>query len=391
MHEGGNMPRKNQQSKKQFYTKSINIGLVLSIMILFVLSFFNDIVSGEIFLHDAMPHYGQIMALTPEDFLPTSQAEETEETTYTVRVYSPIIEGLIGLNDVEFTYDFSTGYANLQEVIKTLDPHTLVIPDIEAMRNPETLRNAMYIVNNLTLFVPEKFNVDEFVAFDARANPISMATGDPVVLIFHTHSTEMFVDSNPLSMNTGIVGIGAYLTDILNAKGIPTMHYTRRFDMVDGVPQIQGAYERLEPYIARILEENPTIEVIIDMHRDGLPETAPRLVTYIDGKPTARLMFVNGLSTRNVNGVATPINHLPNPNLAGNLAFSFQMQAMLNDMHPDLNRRIFLNAFRYSTHFLPKSLLLEVGDQRSTIQEAKNAMHPFAEALASILKGGIIQ
>ncbi|MCL2170251.1 MAG: stage II sporulation protein P, partial [Defluviitaleaceae bacterium] len=140
-----------------------------------------------------------------------------------------------------------------------------------------------------------------------------------------------------------------------------------------------------ESHIRRILYENPTIEVIIDMHRDGLPETAPRLVTNIDGTPTARLMFVNGLSTRNVNGVAVPISYLPNPNQEGNLAFSFQMQVALNESHPNLNRRIFLNAFRYSTHFLPKSLLLEVGDQRNTQREAKNAMYPFADALIRVI------
>ena len=123
------------------------------------------------------------------------------------------------------------------------------------------------------------------------------------------------------------------------------------------------------------------------MHRDGIENpNVPRLVTYIDGKPHARLMFVNGLSYRNVNGVATPIPFLYNPNRADNLAFSFQMQMALNASHPSLNRRIYLNAFRFSTHFLPKSLLLEVGDQRSTRQEAKNAMYPFAQALAYILR-----
>ena len=97
-------------------------------------------------------------------------------------------------------------------------------------------------------------------------------------------------------------------------------------------------------------------------------------------------MFVNGLSTRNVNGVAVPISYLPNPNRADNLAFSFQLQMALNEEHPGLNRRIFLNAFRYSTHFLPKSILLEVGDQRNSQREAKNAMYPFADALVVILR-----
>jgi len=371
---GGNMPR--QKNKKDHYLKTASIGIVASILLLFALSFFNDVVSGEVFLHDALPHYGQIRALTAEDFMPAYAEQNTTLATSGVTV--------VGMNDVGV--DFSTNYANLQEVLDSLDPHILHMPNIEDMRNPQTLKNTLYTVNNLTLFVPELFDVDAFVEFDARANPISIALGAPVVLIFHSHSTEMFIDSDPNDKFSGIVGVGRYLTDLLNERGIPTLHYVRRFDMVDGASRILGAYERQEAYIRQILADNPSIEVIIDMHRDGLLETAPRLVTEIGGKQTARLMFVNGLSTRNVNGIATPISYLPNPNLQGNLAFSFQLQMLLNETHPGLNRRIFLNAFRYSTHFLPKSVLLEVGDQRNTQREAKNAMYPFADALESLLR-----
>ena len=295
---------------------------------------------------------------------------------------SPI--AVIGLNDVEF--EQSTTYEDVQAAIDTFNPHVLTPYNIEELRNPDILRNSMYIVDPRTIFVPSMFNVDAMLATDFRVNPQSIANGDPVILIFHTHSTEMFADSNPNDLFTGIFGVGAYLADLLNAQGLHTIHYTRRFDIVNGQSAILGAYERQEPYIRRILEENPTIEIVIDIHRDGLPESAPRLVTTIDGRPTARLMFVNGLSTRNVNGVATPIPGLPNPHLDTNLAFSFQMQLLLNQYHPNLNRRIYLNAFRYSLHFAPKSLFVEVGDQRSTFEEATNAMYPLVDALLEMLR-----
>jgi stage II sporulation protein P len=83
--------------------------------------------------------------------------------------------------------------------------------------------------------------------------------------------------------------------------------------------------------------------------------------------------------------VAVPISYLPNPNLMCNLAFSFQMQMELNGSHPGLNRRIYLNVFRFSTHFMPKSLFVEVGDQRNTLREAKNAMYPLVDALVNVL------
>lgn len=379
------MARKN----RTFYTKSIAAGVAVSIILLFGLSFFNDIISGQIFLQDVLPHYGQILAMTEEDFAPNENTvltyglqSQMSEETQNINITSTT--PLIGLNDIEF--DTSTNYDDATIAIETLNPHVLAPANIEELRNPAVLRDSMYIVDPRTIFVPSMFDVDALLAKSLRINPQSIANGDPVILIFHTHTTEMFADSTPGDMFTGIVGVGAYLTELLNARGLNTIHYIRRFDIVDGQSAILGAYERQEPYIRQILKDNPTIEIVIDIHRDGMPESSPRLVTTIDGRPTARLMFVNGLSTRNVNGVATPITSLPNPHLPTNLAFSLQMQLLLNQEHPTLNRRIYLNAFRYSLHFAPKSLFVEVGCQRSTFQEAINAMYPLVDALTQLLQ-----
>jgi len=230
------------------------------------------------------------------------------------------------------------------------------------------------------------FNVGRFMSLDMRINPETTAQKQPQILIFHTHSTEGFADSDMSDFNNGIVGVGAYLAELLNEMGIVTMHLTERFDIVNGESQILGAYERQVPVIENILAMYPTIEIAIDLHRDGLPENSPKLVTEINGKPTAQIMFFNGLSQLNVNGVLTPIASLPNPNLPYNLAFSFQMQMAANEMHPGFTRRIFLRAYRYSLHFLPKSLLVEVGAQTNTFQEAINAMYPLAEILSNVIR-----
>ncbi|MCL2236580.1 MAG: stage II sporulation protein P [Defluviitaleaceae bacterium] len=386
-----------ERHKQGFYIKNLALGLVISVLLLFVISFFNHSVFGEMFLYDALPHYGHILALSEEDLPFPVEVEVVVETDIAHPIVrqvpteeiiiniNPTSSGIVGIGDVEV--NFSTNYDTVEMAVETFTPAPLANPaNLQDLRDPAFLQRAMYIVDPRTIFLPEMFDVDTKLAKDLRINPDNLGGDAPVVLIFHTHTTEMFADSNPYDMFTGIVGVGAYLTRLLNQAGIPTIHYYRRFDVVDGQSHILGAYERQEPYIQRILAENPTIEIIIDIHRDGLPETSPRLITEIDGRPTARLMFVNGLSTRNVNGVAVPIDHLPNPHLPTNLAFSLQMQVALNEAHPTLNRRIYLNAFRFSTHFLPKSLFVEVGDQRSTFTEATNAMYPLADALINILK-----
>ena len=77
------------------------------------------------------------------------------------------------------------------------------------------------------------------------------------------------------------------------------------------------AYDYSEAAVRKILEENPSIEVLIDLHRDGVAEDT-RLVTEINGKQTARIMFFNGLSRTRTNG---EISYLKNPYIQDNLAF----------------------------------------------------------------------
>jgi len=390
--------KKHSRGRGFFFVKSLSIGMVISIMLLFAASFVNDAFSGEIFLHEALPFYDfgvrnlqstQVLASEfPAYFSQeTSEMENKEAQETDALAVKPqnnnSMPTVVGLNDVIIEYG-TTEYHNVQEVFET---HTLVQSnfDIEALRDPDILRNRMYIVDPRTVFLPEMFDIDRFLAEDMRINPQSLANGDPVVLIFHTHSTEFFTDSDIEDKFTGIVGVGAHLAKLLNEKGIGTIHLTQRFDFIDGRSHILGAYERQVPYIRRILEENPTIEVVIDLHRDGLPEGAPKLLTEINGRPTAQIMFFNGLSLRNEGGAAAPINTLPNPYLPYNLALSFQMQMTANDMFDNFTRRIYLNAFRYSLHFRPKSLLIEVGAQNNTFQEAINATYPLAEILAEVI------
>ena len=85
----------------------------------------------------------------------------------------------------------------------------------------------------------------------------------------HTHSQEQFKDSVPGDANTSIVGMGTYLTDLLNQKyGIETYHHTGVYDLVNGKLDRSKAYQLAEPDVQKILKDNPSIEVVIDLHRD---------------------------------------------------------------------------------------------------------------------------
>ena len=206
----------------------------------------------------------------------------------------------------------------------------------------------------------------------------------PQILIFHTHSQEGFVDSVPGDSSTTIVGVGAYLEQILrDTYGYNVIHNTVSYDMINGKLDRNEAYSLAAPDIQRILKENPSIEVIIDLHRDAMDESN-RLITEINGKPTARFMFFNGMSRTTSLG---NIGYLPNPYLGENLAFSFQLQLKAQEYYPGLTRKIYLKGYRYNMHLLPKTILVECGAQNNTLQEEKNAMEPLAHILDMVLKG----
>ena len=249
---------------------------------------------------------------------------------------------------------------------------------IDKLRDFEYLLSNFYTVDSSTMIGAEQLNVDDLLG---RNMKIGREGNEPKILIFHTHSQETFVDSVPGDISTGIVGIGQYLTELLNAKGIPTLHDFGVYDIINGKLDRSEAYENAEASIRPILEANPSIEVAIDLHRDGVAETT-HLVTQINGKPTARIMYFNGLSRSRTN---EDITYLYNPYIQDNLAFSLQMQLASERMYPGFVRHIYLKAYRYNLHLLPKSLLIEAGAQTNTVEEMKNAMEVLADTLCEVL------
>ena len=206
----------------------------------------------------------------------------------------------------------------------------------------------------------------------------------PQILIYHTHSQETFSDSREGEAEDTIVGVGNYLTDILEKNyGYKVIHVTDAFDIMGGELDRSKAYDYARSSIEKVLEENPTVEVVIDLHRDGVPDDH-HLVTEINGKQTAQILFYNGLSYTVNQGA---VSYLPNPYIEDNLAFSFQLEYQAAQYYPQFYRGIYLAGLRYNLHLRPRALLLEAGAQTNTVEEVRNAMEPFADILNRVLKG----
>ena len=251
---------------------------------------------------------------------------------------------------------------------------------MERLNDFEYLVSNFYTVDSVTYINPSELNASELLGKDLRIN---LSTGGSKILIYHTHSQETFADSDN-DPSTSIVGIGRYLTEILNNKyKIPTMHHEGVYDLINGKLDRSEAYEFAKPEVEQILAENPSIEVVIDLHRDGVADTT-HLVTEINGKPTAQIMFFNGLSRTRVNG---DLAGMANPYLQDNLAFSLQMKIAAETKYPGFARRNYLRGYKYNMDLMPRMLLIEVGAQTNTVEEMRNAMEVLADLLNSVLTG----
>lgn len=249
--------------------------------------------------------------------------------------------------------------------------------DLEALGSYETLIGQFYTIDANTTAGSDQLNVGKLLEKDMR---ITTDGDGPQILIYHTHSQEAFADSIPGDAATSIMGVGEHLAEILrDTYGYNVVHHLGQYDKESR----DDSYSVALADIQQVLADYPSIQVVIDLHRDALPEST-HLVMDLDGRPTARFMFFNGLSRTKKTG---NIAYLYNENLDGNLAFSFQMQLKAMEYYPNLTRKIYLKGYRYNMHLKPRCLLIELGAQNNTVEEAMNACDPLAHILDLVLSG----
>ena len=249
--------------------------------------------------------------------------------------------------------------------------------DLEALSSYETLISQFYTIDANTTAGSDQLNVSKLLGTDMS---ITKDGDGPQILIYHTHSQEAFADSIPGDATTSIMGVGEHLAEILrDTYGYNVVHHLGQYDKESR----DDSYSVALSDIAQVLDDYPSIEVVIDLHRDAMPEST-HLVMDLDGRPTARFMFFNGLSRTKKTG---NIAYLYNENLDGNLAFSFQLQRKAMEYYPNLTRKIYLKGYRYNMHLKPRCLLIELGAQNNTVEEAMNACDPLAHILDLVLSG----
>lgn len=229
------------------------------------------------------------------------------------------------------------------------------------------------------------YDAEDLISAPLKLDP---SVEGPVILIIHTHSTEAYTPTSDTvyeasasyrtkDTSYNVVRVGQAMAELLNARGIKTIHDTALHDDSG----YDDSYERTAEVISSYLQEYPSIQMVIDVHRDAVADSQGAqlaLCSEVEGQRAASLLFVMG----------TDAAGLEHPHWQTNLSMALKLQALCEKEAPGLFRELSLRAQRYNQHLTPYSLLLEVGTAGNTLPEALLSAEFFADQLAQLLLNG---
>jgi len=218
------------------------------------------------------------------------------------------------------------------------------------------------------------------------ALPFKLTGNGPHVLIIHTHGSESYFPQGKEDYTLtdvertsdkkyNVIRIGDELETVLEKNGISVLHDRNIYDS----PSYNGSYTRALDAIGQALLKNPSIKVVVDVHRDAMTAsdgTKYRTVAEINGKRYAQMMLV----------MSTGESGLPHPDWAQNLKLATRLQGALASKYPNLMRPMNLRKERFNMHATKGSMLVEVGTSANSIDEAIASIKLFGDELSIILK-----
>ena len=247
----------------------------------------------------------------------------------------------------------------------------------------------------LPVFLPEQAQqVQMFYGCDLRPDlqkllpePLQwyLPLPEPTVLILHSHATESYTASGEhykesasyrtLDEGYNMLSIGDRVAELLEQQGITVIHDRTLHDH----PNYNSAYGSSRTSAQKYLQQYPSIQLILDLHRDALEQNGTQLATdaTVNGQSSAQLMLVMG----------TDAGGLDHKDWEKNLSLALKLQTQLELQAPGITRPIQLRSQRFNQDLLPGSLLVEVGSAGNTHKEALTAAEQLAYAIVALSKG----
>lgn len=225
------------------------------------------------------------------------------------------------------------------------------------------------------------------------SEPVDLKIQDkskPTILIYHTHTTESyqmldngwFTNSYQTRSNLearNMVRVGDEIVTQLEAAGFAVIHDKKIYDAT-----YNGAYDRSEAAIEAYQKKYPELQVLLDIHRDAIQTndtTRIKPTATINGKKAAQIMIISGCERGNVTDF---------PDWEYNLRFATQLQKICEESYPGLMRPLFFCNRKYNMHKSHCSLLLEMGSDSNTLDEAAYSGRLLGKALAQLLENYVV-
>lgn len=306
-----------------------------------------------------------------DDFFKINRTSLFQKPTVYDHIYSVIPAVKSG---EEMMKKYSAKYSGVKKE-KVSENHEEEINEIGDMKIKKLDMSSNGITfRNETAYVPE-LNVLLNTRLDFK-----IEDEKPKVLIVHTHTSEAYAESKSgraTDNEKNVVRVGTVIEERLRQHGIEVIHDITRNDY----PAYNGSYTKALAGIKKNIEQNPSIEVVLDIHRDYAEQNingeAVQLkpVTEIDDKPVAQVMFVVG-----TDGLG-----LSHPEWKHNLAFAVQVQSELDKISPKIARAINIRRERFNQHMTKGSVIIEMGTAGNTITECENAGIYVGDAIVAVL------
>lgn len=197
------------------------------------------------------------------------------------------------------------------------------------------------------------------------------ATAGPLVAIYHTHTSEGYLpgEAHAKGGAGNIVDVGRTLKEALVERGIGAVHS----ETVHDYPVFKDAFDHSYETIAEQLAQNASVKMVLDIHRDALPESTDSAATtaVVDGQKVARVLFAVG--------------DQDNPHMAQNLAFAENLEARLAELHPGVSRGVKVQHTSMNMRISPQAVAVFIGSYpQNTLEEAQRAAKLVADAVAAV-------
>ena len=219
------------------------------------------------------------------------------------------------------------------------------------------------------------------------APDIDLGGSEPKILIYHTHATEAYFKTKDCTYedsskwrtyenDKNMIAVGEKLAEKLRSYGIAVLHDTTNHEP----PKLATAYSRSVVTMEKYKEKYPSLTMFIDVHRDAYGNDPKEIADYvtIDGKEYARIMFVVGTGKG-----ATGTGYSEMPDFEANYALAKRITEYVADINEGLVREIRVKSGRYNQHISDQCLLVEVGHNANTLEQALNSVDFLAEAIAN--------